>query len=792
MPNTFTPDAAQGLTNAQVRARQQAGQINIQPPPITKSTGRIIREHLCTFFNLLNFGLFIALLSVKSYNNLLFMGVVLSNLLIGVIQEIRSKRTVEKLSLLHAPKVRVVREGARSEIGAEEIVLGDVLELSMGDQVPTDCLLLEGTVEVDESVLTGESKYIRKQAGDTLLSGSVLMSGLCRACVEKIGSSSYASKLIQEARKPVRIDSKLMRSLRAIIRFSGGAVLPLGIALFVRAYLQMGSPLENAVEQAAGSMLGMIPAGLMLLTSVSLAVGVITLSRKGVLVQEPYCIEALARVDTLCLDKTGTLTTGRMTVSDVVCLNGHSREEAEARIRRLVGATPAKNATAKALHELFGSETGEAALGITAFSSARRYSAASFADECIYIGALDAVCPQAAEALRVQVDKAAAAGFRVLVLAVSPPGAEEPATPEAGAQEPMALVLLQDEIRPEAADMLRFFEKEGVGVRVISGDDPRTVSHIAQRLNIQHAGQAIDLSGLQDEEVIAAATEYTVFGRVSPQQKRLILRTLQQNGHTVCMTGDGVNDLLALREADCSVALYNGSDAARQAAHMVLLQNDFSTLPQVVMEGRRVINNITRTASLFLVKTIFSFLLTLASVLFAVPYPFQPIQLTLISACTVGIPSAVLSLEPNRSRVKGSFIKNVLVNAIPGALCVFIYSIATYIIAPYFDFSVAERSTLCVCLAGTAGLMVLLRVCLPFERRRGILWFSMVALFFTCATVLSGWFDLSWIRGGKMLVLYLCMAACSYPMLLLLSRIVRKLLRVEKLPFRVKILEEDP
>ena len=791
MTERFTPDAAFGLTAAQVRARQEAGHTNIQPRPITKSGGRILREHLCTFFNVLNFGLFVSLLLVDSYNNLMFMGVVLSNLLIGVVQEFRSKRMVERLRVLHAPKVSVVREGAVQQVALKEIVLDDVLELAMGEQVPADCVVLRGTVEVDYSLLTGESDHIKKQAGDELLSGSVLLSGLCRARAEHVGKDSYAAQLITEARKPVLIDSKLMRSLRAIIRFCGSIVLPLGALLFARAYVQLSTPLQSAVEQTAASMLGMIPSGLMLFTSISLAVGVLTLARKNVLVQEAYCIETLARVDMLCLDKTGTLTTGHMQVHALTCLGDTTQAAATAYIHKLVEATPARNATAKALREAYGGGEAQEALGITAFSSARRYSAASFADECLYIGAQEAVCPAAPPDLCARVEAAAQSGSRVLVLArAAYANGGEPPPPEETQPTPLALVLLRDEIRPEAFDMLRFFENEGVQVRILSGDDPRTVAHIAKRLQIPGSEQYADASCMDDESLIRAATRCAVFGRVSPHQKRLLLRALQRAGHTVAMTGDGVNDLLALREADCSIALCTGSAAARQAAHMVLLTDDFSSLPRVVMEGRRVINNITRTASLFLVKTIFSFLLTIACVLFATPYPFQPIQLTLISSCTVGIPTLVLSLEPNRRRVKGSFIKNVLVNAVPGALCVFLYSIATYSLAPYFDFTDAQRNTLCVYLAGTASLMVLFQVCIPFEKRRGLLWFSMAALFFTCATLFRGWFSLAWLRGGTMLALYLSMSACAYTLLTWFSRVARKVLRVEKLPF--KFPGEDP
>ena len=776
MQRYFEPPTS-GLNEEQVKERQANGYVNVQPPSITKSTAMIWREHACTLFNAINLAIFVALLFVESYNNLTFMGVILSNLLIGVVQEVRSKKTVEKLSLLHSPTARVVRDGVERTVNCEQIVLDDVICLSLGDQIPTDCEILAGMVEVDESLLTGESKPQLRTDGGALLSGSFVVAGSCRARVERVGADGYAAKLTLEAKKPRRIASTLMKSLRFIIRISGALVLPLGALMFLRTYFQIGHSLQSAVEQTSASMLGMIPSGLMLLTSVSLAVGVMTLSRKNALVQETYAIETLARVDMLCLDKTGTLTTGEMQVKELRPVGNEQEDEIERLMAAFVSAVPHDNATSKALYTRFYSPRATEALGMTPFSSARRYSAAAFPDYAVYVGAPSTLCPEE-KSLGEEAQGLAKEGYRVVLIAVSETsGAEAPLPVGNTHLIPKALILLQDQIRPEAEDTLRFFREEGVTVKIISGDDPLTVSHIAKRLFLPGHEKQIDVSALKSEkEILEAAEQYTVFGRVSPHDKRLLCRALQKAGHTVAMTGDGVNDLLALREADCSIALYNGSDAARQASHIVLLTNDFSLMPEVVMEGRRVINNITRTASLFLVKTIYSFLLTVGSLLFALSYPFQPIQLSLISVMSVGLPALFLALEPNRRRIKGNFLKNVFSNALPGAACVFLYSIVSGIVGPRYGLSYVEVNTLCVYLAGTACLLVLLRVCLPLGRWRAILLGCVTLLFFSVALLLHPWLNMIFPENSVMLVMYGIMALSCYPLLMLLTKVVKKLL----------------
>ena len=775
----FSPDFMQGLSAAQVQQRREAGLTNAQLPHITKTTGRILRDNLMTFFNFINLVLFVALLLVESYANTLFMGVVLSNLLIGTIQELRAKRAVERLSVLHAPRTRVVREGMEQEIKSDELVLDDIMLLSLGSQVPADAIVREGAVEADESLLTGESNAIKKMPGNTLLSGSFVISGSCRAQAVRVGEDSYAASLSREARRYKRFDSDLMRALRLIIRYAGGIVLPLGALMFYHAFRGLNHGLQASVEQTAAAMLGMIPSGLMLLTSISLAVGVVALARKKTLVQELYCIETLSRVNMLCLDKTGTLTTGNMQADRVIPLGDNTENELYAALCDMVGAMPASNATSKALAAFYKQPPREAPRGVTPFSSARKYSAAAFSYGTLYLGAasmLVALPPRFAA----QAEQEAAAGRRVLLLCRADAVDGEPKLPADTTLLPLALVTLLDEIRPEAEDTLRFFREQDVTVKLISGDDPRTVSAIASRLKLPGAEKYIDASTLKDEEALsAAAGAYTVFGRVSPQQKKGLVQALQAQGHTVAMTGDGVNDVLALKESDCSIALNAGSDAAKQISQLVLLDNNFASLPHVVMEGRRVVNNITRTASLFLVKTGFSLLLTVSSLLFGLAYPFQPVQLSLIGAVTVGIPSFFLALEPNRTRIKGSFLKNVLARAIPGAVTIYLFTLAAGLLGRRLNLTYGEINSLCVYLAGTAGLMILLRVCLPAVPRRAALWVLMTAAFFGAAALLPKLLELSQPQPGIALWLYLGLTLFSYPLLAGLERVCRHILKAE-------------
>ncbi|MDD3919980.1 MAG: aminoacyl-tRNA hydrolase, partial [Eubacteriales bacterium] len=771
-------DPAQGLTEQEAAQREAQGRVNRQPPHNTKTVGRIILDNLMTPFNLLMAGIACCLLLVQSYGNMLFLGVVVTNLLIGTVQELRAKHTVERLSILTAPKITVVRSGVERELPCEALVEGDVICLSPGMQVPADSVMRTGVVEADESLLTGESDAIRKNSGDMLLSGSFLLSGSGRAEVVHVGAENYAAKLAAEAKGYQRPDCGLMRELSGIIKTVGGFVVPLGALLFLRTYFLLQSPVKHAVEQTAAAMIGMIPAGLMLLTSVSLMAGVIALSRKRTLTQNMYSIETLSRVDVLCLDKTGTLTSGSMEVCGTAY--PENAPEGERLLNVYVGAMANDNMTAAALKAYFSEARGDEPEETLPFSSARKFSAASFSEEgVLYLGAPTYLMDALPQALTREMERYMQAGARVLLLAQDKTAKTITETPKEKTLVPVALVALTDKLRPDAAETLRFFREQDVTVKLISGDDPRTVSSIAKRLELPGWERYIDASTLiGDEAVTEAVGQYTIFGRVSPQQKKLLVQALKKAGHTVGMTGDGVNDVLALKEADCSVAMAAGSDAAKQVSQLVLLDSDFASLPSVVMEGRRVINNITRTASLFLVKTIFSFLLTICCAVIGLRYPFQPIQLTLISGLMVGFPSFVLALEPNRTRITGEFIKNVILRAVPGGFTVFLYVLIVSLACPALGYSHQQVSTLCVYLAGFSSFMVLLRVSLPLNGKRGALLVLVGTAFLLACEILPALLGLADFTA-RMLWFFLPMAAVCWPFHYGLTILTARLLHMD-------------
>lgn len=772
----YSPKPDFGLTSAQVEERKRNGLINRQPTGITKTTGQIICENLFTWFNGLNFGVAVCIALVGAYRNLLFLGVILLNILIGIVQELRSKRVVEKLSVISAPRVCVLREGRREEIAVEEILLDDIMLLKLGNQVCADSNILSGEVEVDESLLTGEAEPVPKTVGDSLLSGSFIVSGSCLAQAEHIGAENYAARIATEAKKQKKVDSVLLQSLNQVVKFTGFFVIPLGIFLFLSAYLWLDEGLKEAVVSASGAVLGMLPKGLVLLTSVSLAVGVIKLATKKTLVQELFCIETLSRVDTLCLDKTGTITEGRMSVSSVIELEKNRLPRPlEETVSSFLAALEDENATFSALRARFGANASLRGVGKTPFSSHRKWSSVTFENAgTLLLGAPEILLKNPGLSLPQSVEDAAKAGCRVLLFGWSPESVSGilPQT-----LYPVAAVLFRDPVRADARETLEFFRTQDVNLKIISGDHPVTVSAVAKEAGLRHYDSYIDLSGLPNEAIDEVAEQYTIFGRVSPEQKRLLVRALKEKGHTVAMTGDGVNDVLALKDADCSIAMASGSDAARQVAQLVLLDSNFSALPEVVMEGRRVVNNITRTASLFLVKTIFSFLLSFAALAFGMTYPLEPIQLTLIGVFAEGIPSFILALEPNRERVRGNFLKTVLGRAFPTAILIVFYLVAVDWIAPLVGLTGLEAATLSVYLAGTAWLFRLLAVCRPFNKLRGGVWLLVTAGFFLTATLLRGVFNLGLLSAGGWLVFFWLVALC-YPLQLLLEWGMRRYYRL--------------
>lgn len=728
-----------GLTSEEVRAAQAAGKVNADATVKTRSYGSIFRSNICTLFNLINVILAVFVFLTGSYKNMLFMLVIVINTIIGIVQEIRSKITTDRLSIVVAANVEVMRDGKLQKIPIDELVLGDVMRLGRGNQIPTDSVVLEGECKTDESLLTGESRLIPKHAGDQLYSGSFINAGIVWARVEKVGADNYAAQITNEAKQKKAINSEIMTSLNKIIKYVSIFMFPVGLLLFANEYLLHHVELDPAILSTVSAMVGMIPEGLILLASTVMAVAVMRLARHQVLVQQLYCIETLARVDVLCLDKTGTITTGGMEVSGLVPLDVPDSEPKEQELSKIVASLVASdedpNDTARAIQEYFGlakegKQKAEQAIPPTdllkptrviPFSSDTKWSGAAFANgEAYVMGAAQFVLEKNASALA-QIKDALdtyAADARVLLVArvegFDANGAIE------GEVTPLGFVCLRDQIRPTAAQTIAYFKEQGVKLKVISGDDPHTVSGIAQKVGIEGADRFVDATTLKtDQDIASAIKNYNVFGRVRPEQKKAFVLALQAEGHTVAMTGDGVNDVLALKASDCSVAMASGSDAARNVAQLVLVDNDFASMPAVVAEGRRSINNLQRSASLFLVKTLLSITAAFLFIFLPWQYPFVPIQLTLISAFTIGLPSFVLALEPNKDLVRGHFLPNAVVHSIPGAVCAVVSIVVLTIVGnEAIGLDYRQVSTLCVMVVALLGIMLVIKLSIPFTPLR--------------------------------------------------------------------------
>ena len=754
-----------GLTSREVRERVEQGLVNGEEEIQSKSFGEILWTNLVTPFNILNVILAALILLVGSFKNMLFMGVILSNAVIGTVQEIRAKRLIDKLSLITEPKARVIRDGIVQTIRVEELVMDDVMLLEAGSQVCADCRVLTGSCETNESLITGEQDPILKRSGDQVLSGSFVVSGAARVQVIHVGADNYASQISRNAKYLKRPNSQILASINRLIKVIGFSIVPVGAALFCTEILG-GVPRNEAVVSTVASMVGMIPEGLVLLTSVVFAVGVVRLGRRKALVQEMYSIETLARVDVLCLDKTGTITTGEMQVDRLHPLPGHSREEAWNGAAALVSALEDHNPTAEAVRKFCATAPSWKPGAMVPFSSARKWSGVTFPGRGTYVmGAEQFLFPAGIPEAQEIMEEAAGRGQRVLVLAVSSHPFQGQELPEQ--LEPVALILISDRIREHAERTLRYFAEQGVTLKVISGDDARTVSRIAQRVGLAGAERYVDASTLREEELARAAEQYTVFGRVTPQQKRQLVQGLKEN-HTVAMTGDGVNDVLALKESDCSIAMAAGSDAARAVSQMVLLDSDFASMPYIVAEGRRSINNLQRSASLFLVKTFFSTIIALVFIFLSAPYPFEPIQFTLVSALTIGAPSFVLAMEPNRERVRGRFLWNVIRKAIPGALTNVFNTVLLVLVAGRMGFHSEQISTMAVVLMGYTGMMILFKVCVPFTWQRILLFCAMGGAFVLAFLFLGDLFSLERLTLGMVGLLIPLLAAATAVFLTLL------------------------
>lgn len=801
-----------GLTNEQVQERIAEGKVNVNENPNTRTYKQIILENTLTFFNFLNIALLVLVLFVRSYKNSMFMGIILINTVIGIIQEIRAKKTIDKLAILTESKTVVLREGKKWSISTEKLVLDDLIFLKTGDQVPADVKVLEGTVEVNESLLTGESDNLSKSQGDELFSGSFVTSGEACCQVIHVGKDNYASQITSEAKEFKRHNSELRNSLNAILKVISIIIVPLGAMLFYKQYMIVGDTLKDSVVNMVAAVLGMIPEGLVLLTSVALTLGSMVLATKKTLVQELYCIETLARVDTLCLDKTGTITEGTMKVEDVqlydtaqttvvqhtakfdpetgepvqnvsalkpevtvsaekengqiqetVNLETVSQEERQKlqEIDHIMGNMMSvlhdQNATADALRKRFPSRNDLKLIHAIPFSSDRKYSGAVFEGRGTYLmGAAQFLFPEGNEELLEHCSSYAQEGYRILVLAHSEQ--ETKGTERPTGLEPLGLFFITDVIREEAPDTLAFFDSQGVDLKVISGDDPVTVSAIAKKAGLKNANHYIDATTIKtSEEMQRAVAECSVFGRVTPQQKKQMVQALQSQKHTVAMTGDGVNDVLALKEADCSIAMAAGSDAAKNIANVVLLDSNFGAMPHIVNQGRRVVNNIRSAASMFLIKTIFSVLLSLITIFFGDAYPFEPIQMSLISACAVGIPTFLLTQENNYNKIDHTFLRHVFMNAFPAAVTITGCVFTIMLVCQDVYHSNVMLNTACVLVTGWNYMSALRTVYSPLNTYRKVIIYGMQFAFFISAVVLQDLLTLGSLEFGMIILVFVLM-----------------------------------
>lgn len=704
-----------GLTTEDAAAKTQKGLHNDYETTASKTTAAIIKDNLFTLFNFLNILIGVFLFAVGAYSNMFYLVIILVNITIGISQEVHARNLVKKLSLVAPQTLRVWRDRQLSNHLSKELVLGDWVVLGAGDQIPADMTIQSGRVEVNEAMLTGEADLVIKQVGDSLLSGSFIVSGEVTAEVMHVGADNYAAKLSNKAKvhKPIR--SELISSIRRVSTFTSYVIVPLGVVLFLQAYFLRDTGIKSSVIVSAAALLGMLPKGLVLLMSIALTTGVIKLAKKRILVQEMHAIETLAHVDTLCLDKTGTLTEGNMQLEDVLPLQ--DAVDPNLLLGHYLSASTDNNLTMQALRTGIADMPGETPQTIIPFSSERKWGAVSFdALGTLYMGAPEKI---ADSAHLPQVKNAQAAGLRVLILAQTPTAHLNEADFDPTASQAIAVIVLSDIIRQNAQETLSYLTEEGIDLKVISGDNPLAVSAIAKRAGVPYAEKAVDLSTFAtEEEVRAAALHYTVFGRVTPEQKKLLVEELKAADRTVAMTGDGVNDVLALREADVSIAMAAGDSAARQIANFVLLDSDFTTLPDVLFEGRRVVNNVTKSSGIFFIKTIYSFLLSLICILTSTAFPFLPIQITLIDLAIEGYPSFFLSFEENKQRIQGGYLSTALLQALPNALLVLVNYFAVRFLQADYGWNTIDTTTLLYYLLIGSSCLAVIRACLPLNPLR--------------------------------------------------------------------------
>jgi len=773
----MTDDKYTGLSSREVKDRIEKGQVNHTDNNISKSNKEIIKTHTLTYFNFLNLFLGAIVIISGQLKNLTFLGVIIVNSVIGIIQELKVKKLVDGLSVITATKVKVIREGSRAEIPIEQLVLDDVIVVESGNQIGADSIVLSAAgIEVNESMLTGESKPVKKFPGDTLLSGSYLVAGSGVARVEHVGKDNYATQLANKARDKKRASSEMQDSIKRIIQVIGFIIIPVGILLFISQQSIDGTTLSDAMVNTVAGIIGMIPEGLVLLTSVSFILGVGRLAGKRALVQEMEAIEALARVNVLCTDKTGTITTGTLEVVDVVKLADKDLETINDIMNELSFAFNDVNNTQSALMEYFEETKAWEVNDLIPFSSERKFRAISFAGHGAYVLGAPEFLIKDDEVLFEKVESYSSEGLRVLLLGEAASVSSKDNTVKK--VKPIALIVISDCIRTEARSTFEYFASQNVDVKVISGDNPATVSHIAVEAGLRHGEKYVDATKLPDdnEDLREAVRKYAVFGRVTPEQKQRIIKAYQDDGKVVGMVGDGVNDVLALKDADCGIAMAAGSDAAKQVAHIVLLDSDFACMKDIVREGRMIISNIERVSALYLTKTIYSVLLSVIFILLGRSYPFIPIHLSLISMTAIGIPSFFLALEQTETVTQSGFLKHVLRISLPGALSIVVSMLFIQLLSVFFGFSDGVTSTYNLLIAGFISIMVLINVSSPLNKQRKILCNLMIIIFLAGVLLLPGFFSIESIFTWRMMFV-VPLLGLVYPIMIYLTILMKKLVK---------------
>ncbi len=777
----FEPDPAKGLSDEQVESRKEDSLTNYVDKNNGKTYLQIFLGNIFTFFNLIYLIVFVALAYFGLWNQVMFMLVVVANTGIAIIQEIKSKKTIAKLSIVSAPMATVLRDGQEREISIDDVVLDDIVLYGLGKQICADSIVVSGSVEVNESMLTGESVAVVKKEGDVLYAGSFVTSGSCVAKTDKIGQYNYIEGLTAQAKKYKKPRSELLKSLNIVLKVIAVIIVPIAYFSFMNNFRNAPSDVDAiifAVSKTAGSVVPMIPAGPFLLTSVTLAVSVIRLAKRNTLVQELYCIEMLARVDVLCLDKTGTITDGTMSVEEVIEIKNDSTKTIKQIVGNMMRALDDNNLTSIALREKFGTSKGMKVVATMPFSSARKFSAVSFENEGTYfLGAPEFVLPAGSARIDKTVTKYAEQGYRVLVLAnaTSQIAGQGKEVKLPSLRKPVALIVIEDRIRPDAPETIQWFKDNGVEIKVISGDNPITVSEIARRVGVEHSDRYISLEGLSDEQVAEIAPHYTVFGRVTPDQKAILVKALKKIKKTVAMTGDGVNDILAMREADCSIAMAAGSEAARHVAHLVLIDNNFGSMPKVVAEGRRVVNNIQSVASMFFMKTMYTIILTVSALLLNITYPYSTSNIMLLEVVIVGYPAMALALQPNTNIIKGRFLSNVFKKALPNSITFCIGTALIYIIALFFiPVEQTSLETIAAYTYTAAVFFALYFSCKPLNIFRTALLASSALLTIIGIVTLGGFFEFSPLSYVEILIA-LCVIQISFPIMSVLNKAFDKI-----------------